>query len=140
METKKNLYLVLEYASGGSLLDYIQSKGSLKECESKDFVKQLCSALNFMHGINIAHRDIKADNILLDNENNIKISDFGLSVIYQPHSLLATACGSPVYSAPEVIEGRRYLGPEADIWSLGNNFLISRHKCLRNGSGRFAFC
>jgi serine/threonine protein kinase len=121
METKKKVYLTLEYASGGSLFEYIISQGRIHESEAKILVKQMVSAFSYMHGLNIAHRDIKAENILLDYLKNIKITDFGLSISHEPKSLLSTACGSPIYSAPEVIDGKRYSGSEADVWSLGIN-------------------
>jgi serine/threonine protein kinase len=117
------------------ILDYVVSKERLAESEAKEFVKQIVSALvsminqqQYVHGLYIAHRDLKAENILLDAQKNIKIAgkpsndlDFGLSNCFEPHALLLTACGSPVYSAPEVIEGKSYSGPEADSWSLWIN-------------------
>ena len=69
-----------------------------------------------MHANKIVHRDLKAENLLLDENNNIKISDFGLSNFYDPSQVLNTSCGSPVYSAPELIEGKKYIGPEVDNW------------------------
>ncbi|KAJ3116515.1 MAP microtubule affinity-regulating kinase 1 [Phlyctochytrium bullatum] len=121
METKKELYLVLEYASGGEVLDYIVAHGRLKEKEARKFIQQIVSALEYCHSLNIAHRDLKSENLLLDEDMSIKISDFGLSNIYDTAKTLGTCCGSPVYSAPELIEGRRYVGPEVDAWSLGIN-------------------
>jgi MAP/microtubule affinity-regulating kinase len=111
------------------------SKERLAESEAKEFVKQIVSALvsminqqQYVHGLYIAHRDLKAEKILLDAQKNIKIAgkpsndlDFGLSNCFEPHALLLTACGSPVYSAPEFIEGKSYSGPEADSWSLWIN-------------------
>ncbi|KAJ3214569.1 hypothetical protein HDU67_001489 [Dinochytrium kinnereticum] len=121
METKKELFLVLEYAAGGELLDYIVSHGRLKENEARKFVQQIVSALGYCHSHNIAHRDLKSENLLLGDDQSIKISDFGLSNLYEKGATLGTCCGSPVYSAPELIEGKRYVGPEVDAWSLGIN-------------------
>ncbi len=116
METKKNLFLVLEHASGGEMLDIIMSKGKLSEDQARKYIRQLVSALDYCHTKNIVHRDLKAENLLLDDEDNIKISDFGLSNFYDSSSTLATSCGSPVYSSPELIEGKKYVGPEVDNW------------------------
>ena len=69
-----------------------------------------------MHSNNIVHRDLKAENLLYDDQKNIKISDFGLSNFFNTNDQLSTACGSPVYSAPELIEGKKYTGPEVDMW------------------------
>ena len=64
----------------------------------------------------VVHRDLKAENLLLDEKMNIKIADFGFSNFWSPHSQLNTWCGSPPYAAPEVFEGARYMGPEIDVW------------------------
>ncbi|KAJ3069489.1 MAP microtubule affinity-regulating kinase 1 [Podochytrium sp. JEL0797] len=121
METKKELYLVLEYAVGGELLDYIVARGRLHEKEARRFFQQITSALEYCHQLNIVHRDLKAENLLLDENCNIKITDFGLSNVFDRAKNLVTCCGSPVYSAPELIEGKKYTGPEVDCWSLGIN-------------------
>ncbi|KAJ3266869.1 Map microtubule affinity-regulating kinase [Chytriomyces hyalinus] len=121
METKKELFLVLEYAVGGELLDYIVARGRLHEKEARKFFHQIVSALEYCHTLNIVHRDLKAENLLLDENSQIKISDFGLSNVFDRSKNLVTCCGSPVYSAPELIEGRKYTGPEVDCWSLGIN-------------------
>jgi MAP/microtubule affinity-regulating kinase len=74
METKKELYLVLEYAAGGEMLDYIVSHGRLREKEARKFMMQIVSALEYCHNMNIVHRDLKAENLLLDEDATIKIS------------------------------------------------------------------
>ncbi|KAJ1533643.1 MAP microtubule affinity-regulating kinase 1, partial [Nowakowskiella sp. JEL0078] len=121
IETKRELNLVLEYASGGEILDYIVAHGRLKENEAKKFARQIVSALEHCHSLNVVHRDLKAENLLLDSDMNVKISDFGLSNLFDRVKVLSTFCGSPVYSAPELIEGKKYVGPEVDSWSLGIN-------------------
>merc|ERR1712106_60038 len=80
---------------------------------------QIIAALRYCHSRGIVHRDLKADNLLLDKDLNIKLADFGFSNYYKPGVLLSTWCGSPPYAAPELFEGKEYDGPKADIWSLG---------------------
>ncbi|KAJ3057498.1 MAP microtubule affinity-regulating kinase 1 [Rhizophlyctis rosea] len=121
METKREVMLVLEYAGGGEVLDYIVAHGRLRESEAKRFMAMILDALIHCHSMNVVHRDLKAENLLLSSDNCIKISDFGLSNIFDPTKTLTTCCGSPVYSAPELIEGKRYVGPEVDAWSMGVN-------------------
>ncbi|KAF8311848.1 Pkinase-domain-containing protein [Clavulina sp. PMI_390] len=75
--------------------------------------------LAYSHSHNIVHRDIKPENVLLDDANNVKLADFGLSNEIRDGSWLSTSCGSPNYAAPEVISGSLYAGPEIDVWSLG---------------------
>ncbi|PHJ24910.1 histone kinase [Cystoisospora suis] len=117
IETHQNLYLVMEYASGGELYDYIVKKQRIDEVEACKFFRQILSGIEEMHRLNICHRDLKPENILLDSEKNIKIVDFGLSNLYT--RFLQTACGSPSYAAPEMIEGKIYTPLSVDIWSLG---------------------
>lgn len=77
---------------------------------------QILSAIEYCHNRRIVHRDLKAENLLLDSNMNIKIADFGFSNYYNPNECLSTWCGSPPYAAPEVFEGKKYVGPEIDIW------------------------
>ncbi|XP_009466334.1 PREDICTED: serine/threonine-protein kinase SIK3 [Nipponia nippon] len=91
----------------------------MAEKEARRKFKQIVAAVNFCHCRNIVHRDLKAENLLLDANLNIKIADFGFSNIFTPGQLLKTWCGSPPYAAPELFEGKEYDGPKVDIWSLG---------------------
>jgi serine/threonine protein kinase len=119
METKNMIYLVSEYASQGEIFDYIARYGRMTEEQARTKFWQILSAVEYCHNRNIVHRDLKAENLLLDSNNNIKIADFGFSNYYTAGGLLSTWCGSPPYAAPEVFEGKKYTGPEIDIWSLG---------------------
>ncbi|CAH1159858.1 unnamed protein product [Phaedon cochleariae] len=119
METKNMIYLVSEYASQGEIFDYIARYGRMTEDQSRTKFWQILSAVEYCHNRNIVHRDLKAENLLLDSNNNIKIADFGFSNYYTVGGQLSTWCGSPPYAAPEVFEGKKYVGPEIDIWSLG---------------------
>lgn len=119
METKNMLYLVTEYAKNGEIFDYLAKHGRLSEVEARRKFWQILSAVEYCHNRNIVHRDLKAENLLLDGHMNIKIADFGFGNFFQPGEPLATWCGSPPYAAPEVFEGQQYEGPQLDIWSMG---------------------
>uniref|UniRef100_A0A674MBB6 non-specific serine/threonine protein kinase n=1 Tax=Takifugu rubripes TaxID=31033 RepID=A0A674MBB6_TAKRU len=119
METKNMLYLVTEYAKNGEIFDYLAKHGRLSELEARRKFWQILSAVEYCHNRNIVHRDLKAENLLLDGHMNIKIADFGFGNFFQPGKPLATWCGSPPYAAPEVFEGQQYEGPQLDIWSMG---------------------
>lgn len=119
IEDKTHLYLIMEYASGGELFDYIVSQQRVKELEASRFFQQLIDGIEYIYKLKIAHRDLKPENLLLDESNNIKIVDFGLSNLYKENQLLKTACGSPCYAAPEMIAGKAYRGLKVDLWSAG---------------------
>ncbi|XP_037374567.1 MAP/microtubule affinity-regulating kinase 4-like [Talpa occidentalis] len=118
VDTPEELLLVMEYAGGGNLLDYLLRRGRLEELEARHKFQQILAAVAHCHARGIVHRDLKPENILMDREHNLKLSDFGLS-IECAGAPLSTFCGSPEYAAPEIFLHRPYSGPAVDVWSLG---------------------
>ena len=110
IETPTRLFLIQENCCNGELFSYITSKNKLKEEEACRLFQQLITALDYLGRLGIAHRDVKPENLLLDEQLNLKMIDFGLSNMYKANEKLATACGSPCYAAPELIKGLEYVG------------------------------
>merc|ERR1712004_113228 len=119
ISTPTDIFMVMEYVSGGELFDYIVKHGKLTEDKARRFFQQIMSGVEYCHRHNVVHRDLKPENLLLDQNLNVKIADFGLSNMMTDGEFLRTSCGSPNYAAPEVISGKLYAGPEVDIWSCG---------------------
>jgi serine/threonine protein kinase len=119
IETPQELYLIMEYAPGGELFEYIANKTILDEHEAQALFRQIVAGIEYLHKLKISHRDLKPENMLLDTDKNIKIVDFGLSNTYKESEMLQTACGSPCYAAPEMIAGKAYSGAAVDVWSAG---------------------
>ncbi|XP_063444580.1 maternal embryonic leucine zipper kinase-like [Mytilus trossulus] len=121
IETEQKVYMILEYCPEGELFDYIVSKDRLAEDEARIFFRQIVSAVAYIHSQGYAHRDLKPENLLLDEDQNLKLIDFGLCAKPQGgmENHLYTCCGSPAYAAPELISGKEYIGSQADLWSMG---------------------
>lgn len=119
IDTPSDIFVVMEYVSGGELFDFIVSRGRLPADEARHFFHQIVSAIEYCHFNKVVHRDLKPENLLLDSDNNIKLADFGLSNVVHDGDFLRTSCGSPNYAAPEVISGNLYAGAEVDVWSCG---------------------
>ena len=122
VDTQSSLFLVMEYTPEGELFNYIASRKRLEEKEACFFFHQIVNGVEELHKLEVTHRDLKLENLLLKNTPQglvVKIADFGLSDTHDNGKLLTTPCGSPCYAAPEIIAGNAYVGPVADIWSLG---------------------
>ncbi len=118
-KTPDSHIIVLEYAKGGELHDYVMNKGNLSEKKSRFFVRQIISAVDHCHCNSIAHRDIKLENVMLDAEGNAKLNDFGLSRQFEPEQLVSTFCGTFIYAAPELLTRVAYDPKGVDVWSIG---------------------
>ncbi|KAL7720698.1 non-specific serine/threonine protein kinase [Entamoeba marina] len=116
------LYIITDLVLGGELFNRITDKTNYSEEKAKIVVKRLISAISYLHSHNIVHRDLKPENILLksvDDDTDVRIADFGFSkMINEEAQVLLTACGTPVYVAPEVLNAKGY-GMEVDMWSIG---------------------
>ncbi|XP_007473581.1 MAP/microtubule affinity-regulating kinase 3 isoform X5 [Monodelphis domestica] len=110
---------ILNHPNIGEVFDYLVAHGRMKEKEARAKFRQIVSAVQYCHQKHIVHRDLKAENLLLDADMNIKIADFGFSNEFTVGNKLDTFCGSPPYAAPELFQGKKYDGPEVDVWSLG---------------------
>ena len=113
------IYIVTEYAAKGDIFDYLVSHRRLAEPQARHFFVQILSAVKYCHSQGVVHRDLKAENLLLDSEGSIKLADFGFSNYYERGpgaQLLSTFCGSPPYAAPELFEGRQYVGPKVGLF------------------------
>ncbi|KAK9050183.1 hypothetical protein SSX86_030847 [Deinandra increscens subsp. villosa] len=121
MATKSKIFFVMEYVKGGELFNTV-AKGRLKEEVARNYFQQLISAVTFCHARGVFHRDLKPENILLDEDGNVKVSDFGLSAIsdqIRGDGLFHTFCGTPAYVAPEVLGRKGYEAAKVDVWSCG---------------------
>jgi len=107
MESEGMIYIITEYAANGEIFDYLVQHGRMAENQACRVFAQILSAVRYCHANGVVHRDLKAENLLLDAENRIKLADFGFSNYFSHGHLLSTWCGSPPYAAPELFEGKR---------------------------------
>nr|AJR22392.1 CBL-interacting protein kinase 8 [Triticum aestivum] len=120
LASRKKIFIILEFITGGELFDKIIRHGRLSEADARKYFQQLIDGVDFCHSKGVYHRDLKPENLLLDSQGNLKISDFGLSAWpAQGAALLRTTCGTPNYVAPEVLSHKGYDGALADTWSCG---------------------
>jgi serine/threonine protein kinase len=128
LASKTKIFIVLDLVTGGELFDKIVSVGKLSEEQALFYFGQLVEGVEYCHKMGVCHRDLKPENLLLDENGNLKISDFGLSSLYVGDAdgdgtsrteILHTTCGTPNYVAPEVLADQGYDGKKADVWSIG---------------------
>ncbi|OXU30185.1 hypothetical protein TSAR_007638 [Trichomalopsis sarcophagae] len=115
---RKTLYILTQFIGGGELFSLVEEYGCLSEDVVRIYIGEIALALDFLHNAGIIHRDLKASNILLDNEGHAMLIDFGLAKWLRPLQRTGTFCGTFEYMAPEIVK-RQYYGHEADWWSLG---------------------
>jgi serine/threonine protein kinase len=131
IETSHEICMIMDYAASGDLFDYLVKRRRLKEKEAHRIFLQICNGVSYCHRHYIVHRDIKAENIFLDEDLNVRIGDWGFSSIFHPGSKIETHCGSLEYAAPEVLSGSAPLSFSVDVWSLGafggKNIFLFRH-------------
>ncbi|KAI9342043.1 kinase-like domain-containing protein [Zopfochytrium polystomum] len=122
VETDQYIGMVMEYASGGELFEYILAHRYLKEKDACRFFAQLLAGVRYIHSVGIVHRDLKLENLLLDGNHNVIITDFGFANRFRSGDVdifMQTSCGSPCYAAPELVISEGYAGEAADVWSCG---------------------
>ena len=135
--TESHIWIVTELCCGGELFDYLVEKGRLSEDETRLIFGQLCLAVAYLHENNIVHRDLKLENVLMDERCRVKLGDFGFTREFERGAFMETFCGTTGYAAPEMLQGKKYQGPgvfrgvfqdfmpktfgviEVDVWSLG---------------------
>ena len=118
-QDSRRVYMILEFSEGGDVLRYIQNSGALPENMARTWTLQIADAVRYMHDMDVTHRDLKLENLLLDYDRNIKICDFGFIKGDSMKDLSQTYCGSKSYAAPEILLGRPYDPRKSDIWALG---------------------
>lgn len=121
IQTPNDLHIVLDYFKGKTLLRYIEDKPSKKltEFEAKYIFRQIVDAIAHCHDHNVSHRDIKLENILVNDNHQVKVVDFGFSTCLPRGKKTKVFCGTPCYFAPEIVKRQEFEGPPADIWALG---------------------
>ncbi|KAJ3374207.1 Protein kinase [Allomyces arbusculus] len=121
IDSEDECFIIMEYAPGGELIDYIAAKDHLSEREARRFFRQIISAMDHCHQANVVHRDLKLENLLLSGSRDILITDFGLGRTFRSNSdeLMMTFCGTPNYAAVELISFKPYQGVQTDIWAMG---------------------
>ena len=124
IDTTKKCNLIMELCEGSTLLSYIRKTPhkQLSEADAKPIMRQIVSAVVHMHSLNIVHRDLKVENILIDDSDGqikIKLIDFGFATVCQPGKKLDLYCGTPCYMDPDLIRNRNYRGQAADVWAIG---------------------
>lgn len=145
--TENNIWLVSELCAGGELFDYLVEKGRLPETEAKRIFGQLCLGVGYIHRQGVVHRDLKLENVLLDERCNVKVADFGFGREFEQRRLMETFCGTTGYAAPEMLAGKKYTGEgQSDgnslswHWHLVLKCKLPFHRSRRMVSGCHIVC
>ena len=118
-QTPENLYMILDYCSGGDLAFHLNKRQIFEETEAKFFIAEVLLAIEYMHSLNIIYRDLKPENILIDKDGHIKLADFGLAKEgVNEKNAAKSFCGSPAYLAPEMLTNKG-VGRQSDIYQIG---------------------
>ena len=116
---KQNFYLVTEFCEGNELFDEVCNRDFFSERDAAIILKQVLKAVNYCHKRNICHRDIKAENVIIDGPDlQVKLIDFGLACQFDPNSGMERVIGTMLYMAPEVVQKKPY-NQMSDIWAIG---------------------
>ncbi|KAH0790481.1 CAMK family protein kinase [Histomonas meleagridis] len=120
IDSGDRIWVVMEYAAGGELFDFVKAKAPLVESDAREIFRPIVRVVAYMHSVHLVHRDLKLENILLDSNGRLMIADFGFSRFYEPaNGLIDSICGTPQYSPPEIIQGQLHNPIYADSWCLG---------------------
>lgn len=121
LDTPKQIYIIMDFMSGGSLHHFLKRRPGrrLEDQVAKRLFYQVCQGIRYLHDRHIVHRDVKLENLLLDENGTVKIIDFGFSTIVPPGKKLKIFCGTPSYMAPEIVARKEYSGFCADLWAMG---------------------
>ena len=121
IDTPKFLYIILEFVSGCSLSTLLKRKinRKMEEFEANKIFRELLMALDYCHSKGVTHRDIKLENTLVDQNNTVKLIDFGFATCFSNEKTVKMFCGTPSYMAPEIVARKEYIGPPVDIWAAG---------------------
>lgn len=119
--TESSIYLVTELCTGGELFDYLIEKGRLSASETRRIFGQLVLGLAHLHGMGVVHRDLKLENILLDERVNVKIADLGFGREFEKGRWMETWVGTLGYCAPEVVAAKKYMGEGESLIFLVSN-------------------
>lgn len=132
-QRRAKYFVFLRFAENGDLLDFLSQHGAVPENQSRLWMRQILSGIQYIHSMDVAHRDLKCENILITTNYNVKITDFGFArnVKQRDREVLSeTYCGSLSYAAPEVLKGIPYLPKLADMWSIGIIMYTMLNKAL----------
>ncbi|CAH0561282.1 unnamed protein product [Brassicogethes aeneus] len=133
-QRKSKYFIFMRFAENGDVLEFILKKGSVSEAQARVWFRQLSLALQYLHNMDIAHRDLKCENCLITNNFNLKLADFGFARFVSDNNgkllLSSTYCGSLSYAPPEILKGAPYLPKNGDIWSLGIILYVMLNKAM----------